>query len=249
MKGRYFLEIAYVGSNYHGWQVQQNARGVQTILEDCIEKIVGQKVATAASGRTDTGVHAKQQFVHLDMPVDFNKEDFLYRVNAILPQDIAAKSIIKVKEDAHARYSAKSRSYQYRMHSQKDPFLYGLSYYYPYPLRLNEMNDACVYLIGEKDFKSFSKVKTGVLHFVCHITEAHWSESNGNYLFLICANRFLRGMVRAIVGSLLEVGKGALSVQDFAKILDSKDRQKAGRAVPACGLYLTEVKYPSEIFE
>jgi tRNA pseudouridine38-40 synthase len=248
MKGRYFLEIAYSGSNYHGWQVQQNALGVQSILENCIEMILGEKVATSASGRTDTGVHAIQQMVHLDLPLNFIKEDFLYKINAILPHDIAVKNVIKVKEDAHARYSALTRSYQYRMHSRKDPFLYGFSYFYPYSLRLYEMNDACGYLLGEKDFKSFSKIKTGVLHFMCNITEACWSESNGNYFFLISANRFLRGMVRAIVGSLLEVGKGALSVQEFGKILESKNRNKAGRAVPACGLYLAEVKYPNDIF-
>jgi tRNA pseudouridine38-40 synthase len=249
MKGRYFLELAYSGSNYHGWQVQQNALSIQEVLENRIGKIVGEKVATTASGRTDTGVHALQQFVHLDMPRDFQKDDFLYRANAILPPDITIKSIFKVKEDAHARFSAHTRSYQYKLHTNKDPFLYGYSYLYPHPVRAHDMNEASVNLIGEKDFKSFSRVKTGVMHFVCNISKANWAESNGNYLFNISSNRFLRGMVRAIVGSLLEVGKGTISVQEFGEIIESKDRKKAGRAVPACGLYLSEVKYPDHIFE
>lgn len=246
--GRYFLELAYNGTHYHGWQIQQNAISVQEVLETCIETILGQKLTVTAAGRTDTGVHALQQVAHIDMPDELTA-GFLYKLNAVLPLDIAAKSLKKVKENAHARYSAISRRYEYKLHNNKDPFKNGFSCFYPYPLDIEKMNKACNFLLGEKDFKSFSKTHTDVPNFKCSISEAGWLKNNDQYLFSISANRFLRGMVRAIVGSLLEVSRGNLIAEDIEKILAFQDRRKAGKSMPASGLYLAAIEYPDNIFE
>jgi len=172
-----------------------------------------------------------------------------HKLNAILPPDISINNIYQVSDDAHARFDAISRSYQYYISKKKNPFVQNTSYYLRIALSLPEMNDACGHLIGEKDFKSFCRVKTSVDNFICTITQAHWEAHNGTYCFYVSANRFLRGMVRAIVGTLLEVGTGKLTVQQFANIIASRDRRRAGRSVPAKGLFLTKVIYPEQLLK
>jgi tRNA pseudouridine38-40 synthase len=244
---RYFFEIAYCGTNYHGWQNQKNAVGVQQVVENCLSKVFRQPIEIVASGRTDTGVHCLQQFFHTDIVFHFDCSTYVQKLNSILPRDIAIRTIYSVAENAHARYDAYERSYEYKITRTKNPLLTGLAYYYFKPLNKEAMNIATDLLIGKHDFECFSKVKTDVNHFICEIKKANWIQCDDLLVFNIVANRFLRGMVRAIVGTLLEVGSGKISVDDFKKILISKDRKKAGMNVPPEGLYLIGVKYPNNI--
>ena len=245
---RYFFEITYNGTNYHGWQNQANAIGVQEIVEGALSKIFRTQIEIVGSGRTDAGVHCAQQFFHADLDKEFDEETWLIKLNSLLPKDIAIRSIKPVKESAHARYDAYERSYEYKITQVKDPLLIGLAYYYFKPTDIQTMNRAAVLLVGEKDFECFSKVKTDVNHFICDLKSAHWNQKNDLLVFNITANRFLRGMVRAIVGTLLDVGSGKISITDFESILQAKDRKKAGMNVSPEGLYLTSVKYPKKIF-
>lgn len=245
---RYFFEITYRGTCYHGWQNQANALGVQQVVEECFSKVFRQEIEIVGAGRTDTGVHCTQQFFHADVEKEFHIAQYLQKLNSILPCDIAIRSIHKVKPDAHARYDAFERAYEYKITRVKNPLLVGLAYYYFKPVNIKTMNEAAAILIGSHDFECFSKVKTDVNHFKCEIKKAHWNRKGDLLVFDIVANRFLRGMVRAIVGTLLDVGSGKISVEDLKKILESKDRKKAGMNVPPEGLYLTNVKYPGKIF-
>lgn len=246
---RYFIEITYQGQEYHGWQIQQNANTVQQEVNQAFSKYCGYAVETVGSGRTDTGVHALQQYCHLDLIEQLNIPKAIHKLNAILPPDISLNNIYQVPDDAHARFHAISRSYEYHISKIKNPFIQNTSYYFRTEVALPEMNDACLHLIGEKDFKSFCRVKTSVDNFICAITQAHWEAHNGTYCFYVSANRFLRGMVRAIVGTLLEVGTGKLTVQQFENIVTLRDRRKAGRSVPAKGLFLTKVVYPDQLLK
>ncbi|MTI31669.1 tRNA pseudouridine(38-40) synthase TruA [Xanthovirga aplysinae] len=246
---KYFLEIAYKGTAYHGWQIQQNARTVQGELEGALKKILGlQEIKTMGSGRTDTGVHARQQFLQVEVEAPLTENKHGYKLNAVLPRDISVSSIRQVYPEANARFDAVLRSYEYHIHQRKDPFLQGLSYYYPNHLDVDRMNQAATHLLDWQDFECFSKVQTDVKTFLCDIEHAMWKKSKGNLVFHIRANRFLRGMVRAITGTLLEVGAGKRSVDEFRLVLESRDRNLAGRSVPAQGLFLTEVHYPKNIF-
>jgi len=245
---RYFFEISYNGSRYHGWQNQANAVGVQHVVEDTLSKLMRDKIEIVGSGRTDSGVHCAQQFFHADFKSELKTDDLIHRLNSFLPKDIAIHSIFRVKDSAHARYDARQRSYEYRITTKKDPLLIGYAYYFFKPLDLELMNRATKLLIGEHDFTSFSKVKTDVNHFVCEIKKAKWQKKNDLLIFEITANRFLRGMVRAIVGTLLDVGTEKTSLYDFQEIIKGKDRKKAGMNVPAEGLFLTKVKYKNGIF-
>lgn len=246
---RYFLDIAYNGTNYHGWQIQPNAISVQEVLQDSISTILKERVDVMGSGRTDTGVHAKQQLVHFDFEMKMSAQDFLHKLNGLLPKDIAAKTLREVYEEAHVRFDATERAYQYFINQRKSPFLENLSYQFSYELDMDLMNEAANKLIGEQDFESFSKVKTEVNTFLCTVTKAKWTQTEDQLIFEVRANRFLRGMVRALVGTLLDVGRKKLAVADFVSIIKSKDRAKAGRAVPPQGLFLTEVNYPEEIYK
>lgn len=245
---RYFFEISYNGTNYHGWQRQKNAISVQQVVEEALLTILRENITISGSGRTDTGVHCLQQYFHADIgkPVDISY--LQHRLNSYLPAAISIRSISRVKKDAHARFSAVSRSYEYRITTRKDPFLQHQSYYYAKPLNIQTMNEAGALIIGRQDFEAFSKVKTDVNNFVCDITEARWVREKDLLLFRISANRFLRGMVRAIVGTLLNVGSENLPAEAIKKIIASGDRKEAGSSVPACGLFLTQVKYPADIF-
>jgi tRNA pseudouridine38-40 synthase len=245
---RYFFEITYNGTHYHGWQNQKNAVGVQQVVENALSKLLRKEIAIVGSGRTDTGVHCLQQFFHADIDKEFRPEELIHRLNAFLPKDIAIRNIYPVTPDAHARYDACERSYQYKITQKKDPLLVGRAYYFFRELHVPAMNKASALLLGEHDFQSFSKVHTDVNHFLCTIKVAEWKQKGNRLTFHITANRFLRGMVRAIVGTLLDVGTGKITVHQFEEIVKGKDRRKAGMNAPAEGLYLTQVKYPRSVF-
>lgn len=246
---RYFFEISYDGTRYHGWQRQENASSVQQTVEEALSTILRRETSIVGSGRTDTGVHCEQQYFHVDFEESVEVEGLEYKLNSLLPKDISIGGIQEVQADGHTRFSAVSRSYQYRLNTLKNPFLVGYCYYFTPPLDVDMMNEASKYLLGEQDFKSFSKVKTEVNNFKCDISHAGWNSVQNKIYFDITANRFLRGMVRAIVGTLLQVGQGQLSVKDFEQVIIAKNRKKAGPSAPAQGLFLTSVTYPKSIFK
>ncbi len=241
---RYFIELAYRGTRYHGWQVQPNAPSVQGELNRALQTILRHPVETVGSGRTDAGVHATRQFVHLDTEVALHPDRHRYPLNALLPPDISVQRIFPVPDSTHARYDALSRSYEYHIIGRKDPFRHGLSYFYHRTADVARMNEAAARLPGHTDFQSFSKVQTDVNHFRCTLKEAYWAQAGDELVFHVTANRFLRGMVRALVGTLLEVGEGKLSPDGFEDVIRGRDRGRAGRAVPPEGLFLTDVSYP-----
>lgn len=245
---RYFFEIAYKGTAYAGWQSQPNAIGVQQVVEEKLAILSRQALEIVGSGRTDTGVHCAQQFFHADFDFEIDAETFKRKLNGLLPVDISIKNIFLVLPLSHARFDALSRSYEYRIANEKNPLLVGLVAHYFKPLDVEAMNEAAESLMGEHDFASFSKVNTDVKHFRCTITEAQWKQKDELLVFHISANRFLRGMVRAIVGTLLEVGNGKLTTSEFKEIVLAKDRKKAGMNAPPEGLFLTSVTYPERIF-
>jgi tRNA pseudouridine38-40 synthase len=245
---RYFLELAYKGTAYHGWQVQQNAHTVQAELNRALSTILRREVETMGSGRTDTGVHAKQQYVHFDHPQKLEAEDFLKRVNSLLPSDIAIYKLLPVKAEAHTRFDALWRSYEYHITLHKDPFRLEQAWHCFYKLDVEKMNQAAELLLTHTDFECFSKVKTNVNNFRCEIKTAHWEQNSERLIFHITANRFLRGMVRAIVGTLVQVGTGKIDLDGFQKVLNSQSRAKAGSAVPPQGLFLSRITYPDRIF-
>lgn len=242
---RYFIECSYRGTNYSGWQIQENANTVQAEIEKYLTILLKNPISIMGSSRTDAGVHAIHQVAHFDIENEsLNPENLVHRLNKILPFDITIKLIYSVKEDHHCRFKATSRKYEYHISSLKNSFKKGLYYEFNHDLDIRLMNEACQKLFQYFDFECFSKIKTDVNTFNCIIMEAHWeNRENDMLVFHIKANRFLRGMVRAIVGTLLEVGAGKLSVEDFEQIIISKNRKKAGRAVPAEGLFLMEVNY------
>lgn len=246
---RYFFEIAYDGTQYHGWQRQKNAISVQEVVEEALTRITREEVSVTGSGRTDTGVHCEQQFFHADFESSMNEGKLQFKLNSYLPSDISIQSIRSVHDEAHARFDALSRAYEYRIVKTKTPFLQGYSYYYTKSLDVKTMNEAAALLLGAHDFQAFSKVKTEVNNFICNITSAHWREEGNLLIFYIEANRFLRGMVRAIVGTLLQVGLGKLSLPEFRATIDSKDRKQAGAAAPPEGLFLIKVEYPQSIYK
>ena len=218
---RYFIDISYNGKNYHGWQIQKNAVTVQSTIQDVISKILGKSTDIVGSGRTDTGVHAKSQVAHFDV----NKEvdnDFIYRVNAFLPQDISINSVNQVVDNSHARFDAISREYIYKIHDLKSPFVDGLSTFYNKKINMDLINEACSTIMKNLDFQSFSKVKTEVKNFNCTISHASIQRKNNFYLFKFCANRFLRGMVRALVGTLLQLNEGKINLKEFKLIFEKK---------------------------
>jgi tRNA pseudouridine38-40 synthase len=245
---RYFFEISYNGTAYNGWQSQLNATGVQAVVEEAMTKLFREKILITGSGRTDTGVHCEQQFFHCDIEKHFDLAQYIQKLNSFLPRDIAIHSIRQVKPTASARYDAIQRSYRYEITRVKNPFLEGLAWHFFKEVNIPTMNQAAALLLGEHDFESFSKVKTDVNHFICGIEKAEWKEDGDRLYFVVTANRFLRGMVRAIVGTLLDVGTGKISLKEFESIIKSRDRKKAGANVPPYGLYLAKVKYPVSIF-
>ncbi|MFH6602099.1 tRNA pseudouridine(38-40) synthase TruA [Maribacter algicola] len=244
---RYFIEFSYFGKAYHGWQRQPNAITVQEALEETISKLLRADISLVGAGRTDAGVHARQMFAHFDVDEIDHLGDLVYRLNAFLEDDVSVKRIFEVAENAHARFDALQRTYEYWLVQQKNPFLMEKAHYVKQPLNVEKMNEAAVLLLNHRDFECFSKSNTDVKTFLCDINKAFWENKNDMLVFTISADRFLRNMVRAIVGTLLEVGQGKIEVAYVKTILKSKDRAQAGPSVPAKGLYLTEIIYPSSI--
>ncbi len=245
---RYFLELSYKGTPFHGWQIQGNAYSVQECLENALSTYLRRPITVVGSGRTDTGVHASMQVCHFDLVDTVPGENFLKGMNSILPKEIALHSITEVKSTAHARFHAVRRSYVYRIIFQKSPFLDQLAWHCFYKLDLERMNLAAEALLRHEDFECFSKIHTDVPHFRCQIMSAYWEQKDGELLFHITANRFLRGMVRAIVGTLVEVGTGLREVEDMDALIVSRSRARAGKAAPAKGLFLSQIDYRKEIY-
>jgi tRNA pseudouridine38-40 synthase len=247
-KQRYFIELAYDGTNYHGWQVQENAVSVQEVLNKALAVILREEIETTGCGRTDTGVHARQLYAHFDgSPLVIGHQSLVKvadSLNAILPNDIAVKRIIPVHAEAHARFDAISRSYEYHVHFEKDPFKINQSWQLRDRPDIGLMNAAAKIMMEYTDFSCFSKSNTQTFTNNCKITRAQWVEKDDGLVFHIWADRFLRNMVRAIVGTLMLVGKKEIAPEEVRSIIESKNRSNAGVSVPACGLYLTEVKYP-----
>ncbi len=244
---RYFLELAYHGKNYHGWQKQPNAVSIQETLEKKISLILGEEIHLTTAGRTDAGVHALQTYAHFDLNQTLDKHHFIKRINSFLSWDIVVKNIYEVPANAHARYDARERTYIYQIIPQKNPFLYDYAWLHPDHLDVEAMNRASEILLQYDDFTSFSKVKTDVKHFLCNIMEAQWQVREDRLVFSITANRFLRNMVRAIVGTLVEIGEGKRKAQEMHEIIRAKDRNAAGPSAPAKGLFLKRVVYKPEI--
>lgn len=255
---RCFITLSYDGTRYHGWQIQPNGDSIQQRLQEALSTLLRQPIEVVGAGRTDTGVHARMMVAHFtisqfdDLTIS-QFDNLAYKLNKLLPQDIAVQDIRQVPDDMHARFSATSRTYHYFIHTRKDPFLQAYSWYVPYKLDFEKMNEAAKVLLEYKDFTSFSKVNTDTKTNLCDITEAYWSPieiANGTSLnskclwrFTITANRFLRNMVRAIVGTLVEVGRGRITIDDMRRIIEAKDRCQAGESVPAKGLFLVDIKY------
>ena len=246
---RYFLVISYCGTKYHGWQRQPNSISIQQTIEDAISTILKQKVSLVAAGRTDTGVHAINMYAHFNAFINEEIESKLvFLLNNFLDYSISIKKIMKVVEDAHARFDAISRTYKYKISFIKNPFEYEKCFSLKMDINIEKIKKASKSLLNHKDFKSFSKARSDVKNYLCDVSRADWKIKDNRAIFTITANRFLRNMVRAIVGSLIEVGKNKISIEDFNKIIIQRDRRKAGFSVPACGLYLVNVEYPDKIF-
>ncbi len=220
---------------------------VQQTIENAMSLLLKENIQIIGAGRTDTGVHAKQMFAHFDTDKTFQKKELIYKINSFLPKDIAINHLFEVPKNTHARFDALERSYEYYIHTHKDPFLTDFSWYHKQSLDIDKMNEAAKVLLKHSDFKSFSKSKTDVKTYICDIREAYWEKNNNKYIFHISADRFLRNMVRAIVGTMIEIGKGKINKEDLEKIIQQRDRTKAGFSVPAHGLYLTKITYPDKI--
>lgn len=240
---RYFIELSYNGKNYHGWQIQPDAISVQEKLNYALSTIFQEKIEVVGAGRTDAGVHASQMFAHFNIEKEL-KGEVVFKLNSILPNDIAVQQVFLVDDEKHARFDAVSRSYEYKIWLGRNPFSLDFSWQiHSQRPNINLMNEAAKLLLEYTDFQTFSKVKTEVYTFNCDVTEAFWQQKDNELTFHISANRFLRNMVRAIVGTLLDVGLEKISIDDFRKIIESKNRGNAGLSVPAKGLFLTQIKY------
>ncbi len=247
---RYFLYLSYNGARYSGWQTQPNAPTVQQTIEDAFATVLRTPCPILGAGRTDAGVHARLMVAHLDLDLSLEEATALVeRVNRLLPQDICFKRIVPMHPEAHARFSATARTYRYYATLHKDPFGHELSLRLHQQLDVARMNEAAALLLRYNDFTSFSKLHTDVKTNNCRIREAYWLETApGEYVFTITADRFLRNMVRAIVGTLLRVGRGQMSVEDFVSVIEARDRGSAGSSAPGHGLFLEGVEYPPELF-
>ena len=247
---RYFIFISYKGTSYHGWQIQPNSVTVQKLLDEALTIILSENISTTGAGRTDSGVHALEFCAHFDSistDLDVNK-NLIYKLNSFLPKDISVTSLRKVKPDANARFSALSRTYKYHISLEKDPFSEDSSWYMRGKINIKAMNGASDILLKNSDFTSFSRLHSGVKTNLCKISYAKWDETDNQLIFTIKADRFLRNMVRAIVGTMIEIGLGKMDLKEFEEIIKAKDRGKAGKSAPAKGLFLTEIEYPDEIF-
>ncbi|MEE2771476.1 MAG: tRNA pseudouridine(38-40) synthase TruA [Bacteroidota bacterium] len=241
---RYFIELSYYGKHYHGWQIQPQSVSVQEVLQNQMRKILPGFSEVVGAGRTDAGVHAKQLFAHFDLTEEIDVAEMAYKLNCMLPDDIAIAEIFPVTEEVHARFDATSRSYEYHIIQEKDVFNRELAWFFKPELDLEKMNSAAAILKEYSDFQCFSRSRTDVRTYICQIFHAEWKKEKNKLVFHISADRFLRNMVRAIVGTLVEIGQRKLPVAAMHEIIKSKDRAKAGASVPAHGLYLTKIEYP-----
>ncbi len=245
---RYFIDIAYNGTNYCGWQKQPNAITVQEVLETSMSTFFRKDVQVVAAGRTDAGVHAEQLILHTDLEGLQNIDETIFKLNSFLPADISIRSIVKVLPDAHARFNAVAREYKYVVSLRKDPFLQNLAFQTFHRPDVELMNDGAALLLDYQDFQCFSRSKTDVKTYLCDIRKASWTQQEDLLTFTIEADRFLRNMVRAIVGTLLDLGHKRITIEQLHKIIQDKQRSKAGASAPAHGLYLTKVAYPEDLF-
>jgi tRNA pseudouridine38-40 synthase len=248
---RYFLRLSFNGVSFHGWQSQHNAPSIQSTLRDALTVIFREPVEVTGAGRTDAGVHAREFFAHFDHHAELSlsgRRELVYHLNGYLPDAISIREILPVKEDAHSRFSARSRTYQYIITRKKDPFRHEFSWYYPGKLDTGLMNLGAEILKNNLDFTSFAKLPKETKTNICHVEYAKWEEKEDLLVFTITADRFLRNMVRAVVGTLIELGRGKLNLEDLDRIILSKDRRAAGYSVPPNGLFLLSINYPEEIF-
>lgn len=246
---RYFIHMAYKGTHYSGWQIQPNARSIQQTVQDAFKTLINEEISLVGAGRTDSGVHARNFYAHFDSENNFLTKDIklIYKLNSILPQDIIIFKIKPMHSNAHARFDATQRVYKYYISNQKEIFQNEYVWQYSKPLDLNLMNEASDKLKTYTDFTSFSKLHTGVKTNNCKIFEAKWTSTNNQVVFTVCADRFLRNMVRAIVGTLIDVGRNRITMHEFIRIIELKNRSTAGSSAPACGLFLEEITYPYKI--
>jgi tRNA pseudouridine38-40 synthase len=241
---RYFIQLSYKGTRFHGWQIQANAATVQEILEKALGTVLHEKLPLVGCGRTDTGVHAEKFYAHFDTnQIVENPKQLIFKLNSFLPKDIAIQDLFRVSDEMHSRFSALSRTYQYRIATRPNPFLTEFSYYHYGKLNIEQMNRAAVILFEYQDFTSFSKLHSDTKTNICKIIEAGWNENENLLQFTITADRFLRNMVRAITGTMLEIGLEKIDLNQFRKIIESKNRSNAGFSVPACGLFLSNIEY------
>lgn len=251
---RYFIQLSYDGTGYHGWQVQPNGVSVQEVLQKALSTLLRQPTEVTGAGRTDAGVHASMMVAHFDWPAAHEGEgceeapldctQLTYKLNRLLPPDVAVQAVRPVGPEMHARFSATQRTYHYYIHTRKDPFLRGYSWQVNVPLDFALMNEAAQVLLEYSDFTSFSKTGTDVKTNICQLTEARWEQLKpGEWRFTVSANRFLRNMVRAIVGTLVEVGRHRMTISQMRHAIEAKDRQRAGESVPGHALYLTNIEY------
>ena len=247
---RYFIYLAYNGEKYFGWQTQPNGETVQETIEKALTTLLRTPTAILGAGRTDSGVHARNMIAHFDCDIEeLDIDDLLFKLNNFLPRNIAIHKIVPVRNDAHARFDALSRTYKYYVTTSKDPFLYKFKCKVHHSLDVDLMNKSAQVLFDYIDFTSFSKLHSDVKTNNCTIMKAEWEQIGNDYIFTIKANRFLRNMVRAIVGTLLLTGHNKITPDDVRAIIEAKDRSKAGTSAPGHALFLEEVEYPKEIFQ
>ncbi len=247
---RYFIEVSYKGTNYAGFQIQKNANTIQAEIEKALAVKFQQTFHLTGSSRTDTGVHALQNYFHFDTQVPFSEQDFgeakfIYSLNSILPNDIVIKKIFQVEENVHCRFDAVSREYKYFIYAKKNPFYKDTAYFYPYPIDFEKLQQAALIILNTKDFTSFSKRNTQVKNFICSVYKSEWIQEKDFLIYHIIANRFLRGMVKGLMGTMLKAGTGKISLDEFASIVKNKNSRNADFSVPSRGLFLVEVNYSS----
>ena len=241
---RYFVTFSYDGGRYHGWQIQPNGDSVQAQLQRALSLLLRSEIIVTGAGRTDAGVHARMMVAHFDFDAEIDGCQLTYKLNKLLPYDIAVSGVEQVADDLHARFSATSRMYRYYLHTEKNPFLCRTSCELHYPLDFSEMNKAAKLLFEYEDFGAFCKAHADVKTTICHITTAEWHQTSpATWYFEIRANRFLRNMVRAVVGTLVDVGRGRITIDDFRKIVEGKKRTEAGESMPAHALFLEDITY------
>lgn len=247
---RYFIELSYLGTSFHGWQIQPNAHSVQQEIETALSRILSEEIKITGAGRTDTGVHASFYIAHFDTDNQqkLESKNFLYHLNCMISKDIAIKSIRRVQNDASARFSAIEREYKYYISLRKNPFIQHRAYQITQQLNIEAMQQAAFKLKEYKDFTSFAKLHTDTLNNLCNVTSAYFDFQDDMLIFTIRANRFLRNMVRAIVGTLLEVGREKITVEQFCEIIEKQDRAVAGASAEPCGLFLTNITYSKDIY-